>query len=108
MLGKHAIKTWPFTQGAYALSSAEAEFYAVVAAVARGKVLQNFVCELADGGFGNVIKLCTDSRAAKSFVCRRGLGKMQHVEIRVLWLHREDREGWGSVRWPESRNWRIS
>ena len=28
MLRKHAIKTWSCTQGAYALSSAEAEFYA--------------------------------------------------------------------------------
>ena len=33
MLGKHCIKTWCASQGALALSSAEAEFYAMVEAV---------------------------------------------------------------------------
>ena len=37
----------------------------------------------------NVIQLGTDSSAAKSFVCRRGLGKMKHLEIRDLWLQKE-------------------
>ena len=36
--------------------------------------------------------LATDSSAAKSFVCRRGLGKMRHIEIRDLWLQKEVRE----------------
>ena len=36
-----------------------------------------------------VIKLGTDSSAAKSFVNRRGLGKMRHIEVRDLWLHQE-------------------
>ena len=30
----------------------------------------------------NVVHLGTDSSAAKSFVNRRGLGKMKHLEIR--------------------------
>jgi len=30
---------------------------------------------------------------AKSFVCRRGLEKMRHVEIRDLWLQKEVAEG---------------
>eukprot|EP00973_Karenia_brevis_P020664 2837740-Karenia_brevis.AAC.1 len=66
MLGGHCIKTWSATQGAYALSSAEAELYAMVEGVTRAK----------------------DSKAAKSFVCRRGLGKMRHIEIRDLWLQK--------------------
>ena len=37
--------------------------------------------------------LGTDSNAAKSFVNRRGLGKMRHLEIRDLWLQKEIREG---------------
>ena len=35
----------------------------------------------------------TDSSAAKSFVSRRGLGKMRHLEIRDLWLQKEVRDG---------------
>ena len=37
MLGGHCIKTWSATQGAYALSSAEAELYGMVEAVTRAK-----------------------------------------------------------------------
>ena len=40
-----------------------------------------------------VVHLGTDSEAAKSFVCRRGLGKMRHLEIRDLWLQKEVRDG---------------
>ena len=36
-----------------------------------------------------MIKLGTDSSAAKSFVNRRGLGKMRHLQIRDLWLQEE-------------------
>ena len=35
----------------------------------------------------------TDSSAAKSFVSRRGLGKMRHLEIRDLWLQKEVNDG---------------
>ena len=41
----------------------------------------------------NVVHVGTDSSAAKSFVCRRGLGKMRHLEIRDLWLQKEVRDG---------------
>ena len=40
-----------------------------------------------------MIKLGTDSSAAKSFVSRRGLGKMRHLEIRDLWLQAEVEQG---------------
>ena len=39
MLGSHCIKTWSASQGAFALSSAEAEFYAMIEAVTRAKGL---------------------------------------------------------------------
>jgi len=39
------------------------------------------------------VKAATDSSAAKSFVSRRGLGKMKHIEIRDLWLQEEVLEG---------------
>ncbi len=34
-----------------------------------------------------------DSEAAKSFVARRGLGRMRHIEVRDLWLQEEVRMG---------------
>ena len=37
MLGNHCIKTWCGSQGAFALSSAEARFYAMFEAVTRAK-----------------------------------------------------------------------
>ena len=40
-----------------------------------------------------MVRLGTDSSAAKSFVSRRGLGRMRHLEIRDMWLQREVREG---------------
>ena len=80
------VKTWSWTQGAYALSSAEAELYAMVEAVARSK----------------------DSSAATSFVCRRGFGKMRHLEIKNLWLQKEVREGRLEVSWWKLRTLLIS
>ena len=81
------------SQGPYALSSAEAEFYAMIEAVTRAKGLVSLANELGFAGLSNVIHLGTDSSAAKSFVSRRGLGKMRHIEIRDLWLQKEVLEG---------------
>ena len=89
MLGGHSIKTWSASQGATALSSAEAEFYAMIEAVLRAKGLLSLASELGFSTLSNVVKIGTDSSAAKSFVSRRGLGKMRHLEIRDLWLQQE-------------------
>ena len=50
MPGIYCIKTWSATQGAYALSSAEAEFYAIIEGVTRAKGLLNSGSELEIGG----------------------------------------------------------
>ena len=92
MLGVHCIRTWSSTQGAIALSSAEAEFYALIDAVLRAKWAQNVLSELGVP-VSSVAEAWTDSSAAKSFVSRRGLGKMRHLELRDLWLQREVGDG---------------
>ena len=92
MLGDHCIRTWSSTQGAIALSSAEAEFYALIDAVLRVKWAQSVLGELGVP-ISPIAEACTDSSAAKSFVSRRGLGKMRHLELRDLWLQREVGEG---------------
>ena len=93
MIGNHCIKTWSSTQGAYALSSAEAEFYVMIDAVTRSKGLISLAKELGFTDLENVVHVGTDSSAAKSFVSRRGLGKMRHLEIRDLWLQKEVNDG---------------
>ncbi len=93
MIVGHCIKTWSVTQGAYALSSAEAEFYAMIEAVQRAKGLRNLAVEVGFTDLENIVHIGTDSSAAKSFVSRRGLGHMRHIEIRHLWLQKEVRDG---------------
>ena len=92
MLGHHCLRTWSSTQGAIALSSAEAEFYALIDAILRAKWAQSVLSELGVP-VSPVAEACTDSSAAKSFVSRRGLGKMRHLELRDLWLQREVGDG---------------
>ncbi len=88
MFGRHCLKTWSCAQGAVALSSAEAEFYAMVEATTRAK---GIVAVMVEMGFNisEPIYVFTDSSAARSFVSRQGLGKMKHLEIRDLWLQRD-------------------
>ena len=88
-MGGHCVKAWSSTQGAIALSSAEAEFYAMVDAVLKAKWLTTVAQEMGMQARLAQIVLGTDSAAAKSFVCRRGLGRMRHIEIRDLWLQKE-------------------
>ena len=95
MLGVHCIKAWCSTQGALALSSAEAEYYSMVEGVLRARGLQNIGREIGMDGTDESVALevWVDSSAAKSFVSRRGAGRMRHIEVRWLWLQEEVRMG---------------
>ena len=95
MVGKHCLKAWCSTQGALALSSAEAEYYAMVEGVLRARGIQNVGKEIGmEGSEGSVgLELLVDSSAAKSFVSKRGAGKMRHIEVRWFWLQEEVRAG---------------
>ncbi len=80
MYGSHCIKTWSSTQGVVALSSAEAEYYAMVDGVIKGKGIVSVGTELGIFNKRAVIHLYTDSSAAKAHVCRKGTGRMRHME----------------------------
>ena len=41
----------------------------------------------------DVIELKVDNAAGKTFISRRGLGKMRHVALRDLWIQQEVGEG---------------
>ena len=66
MVGKHCVKTWCSTQGARALSSAEAEYYAMVEGVIRGKGLQNIGRELGMMGMDEEVELRVDDKEGRS------------------------------------------
>ena len=65
----------------------------MIEAVTRAKGLLSLASELGFVGLSNIVHLGTDSSAAKTFVSRRGLGKMRHIEIRDLWLQKEVLDG---------------
>jgi hypothetical protein len=74
---KVGVKHWSRTQKARALSSGEAEYYAIVTGWAEGLGLQALAEDL---GWKAAVRLWTDSSAAKAVANRRGLGKLRHVE----------------------------
>ena len=83
MLEIHTLKTWSSTQAGIAMSSAEAEYYALIEGSVRGMGLQSMMREM---GLAKGLVLRTDSSAAKSYLSQRGLGRMRHIDVKDLWL----------------------
>ena len=90
MLGGHLLKAWSSTQGGVALSSAEAEYYAMVDAATRSFGIKNLAAEM---GLNLKVVLHTDSSGAKSMASRRGAGRVRHIETKWLWLQAAVAEG---------------
>ena len=78
-----ATKHWSRTQKARALSSGEAEYYAIVTGSAEGLGVQSLAIDL---GWSFRVVVHTDSSTAKSVAGRRGRGRMRHVELKYLWV----------------------
>jgi hypothetical protein len=87
-VGEHCLKTWSSTQAPIALSSAEAEYYAMVEGTTRALGIRAMLAELGIFVQGPV-QLYSDASAARSFASRRGVGRMRHLETRHLWLQGE-------------------
>ena len=79
----YAVKTWAATQTLVALSSGEAELYAIVKASSEGLGLQSL---LADIGYLVVVRVKADASAALGVVERKGLGRLRHVHTNYLWI----------------------
>ncbi len=90
-LGRHTLKSRSITQAVVAMSSAEAELYALTEGAARGLGLRSMLSEL--GLTTPAVELLTDSSAAKSFLSRRGLGRMRHIAVKELWLQDQVKSG---------------
>ena len=85
-----AVKHWSRTQKTRALSVGEAEYMALVTGCADGLGLQAL---MADLGWETEVVIKTDSTTAKAVASRRGLGKMRHVEVRLLWVQEAVKRG---------------
>ena len=66
-LGSHCIKTWSSTQSSPALSSCEAEYYALVDGATRALGIQEAARELGIVADQLVVEAQTDSSGAKSY-----------------------------------------
>ena len=85
-VGKHIIRTWSSTQTTVATSSGEAEFIAMYDGATRGLGMRTMMIEMGLSPQLKMVRISTDSSAAKSFVATRGFGKMRHLEVEFLWL----------------------
>ena len=83
MLGGHLIKSWSSTQPVIALSSGEAELYALVKGASQATGLMSM---LFDYGLELGAKVCIDSSAALGIAHRVGLGKTRHIDVQYLWI----------------------
>ena len=90
MISGTVVKHWSRTQATRALSTAEADYYAVLTGAAEGLGMQSMMTDL---GVTTHVRVWTDSNAAKVMASRRGLGKTRHVELRLLWLQDVTKSG---------------
>ena len=82
-LGPVVVGHWSKSQTTVALSSAEAEFNAVVKALIEGIAICNLMEEL--WGAPPLICLHTDASACKGMLLRTGTGRMKHLTTKQLW-----------------------
>ena len=86
-LGTHILKTWTTTQGVIALSSGEAEYYALVETASQCLGMRAMMKDLGVTLQGShSIKVMTDATAAKGIAMRKGLGPVSHIETNTLWV----------------------
>ena len=82
-LGQHVVKSYSRQQKTVALSSAEAELHAMVAASAETLGLITLCKDLGMVVEGDIY---VDSSAALGISLRTGIGKMRHVNVQALWV----------------------
>ena len=78
------------TQKAIALSSGESEFVAVVAGCSDGMLIKHLLNKMTGGSC--LMKVRTDSSAARSMVQRQGIGRVRHLDASLLWVQQKESE----------------
>ena len=79
--GEHVLKTYCKQQKVIALSSAEAELYAMVAASAEAIAIAAYARDL---GLDLAVEMYCDSAAALGITNRAGIGKVRHLRMQGL------------------------
>ena len=81
--GTHILKSLSITQNTIALSSGEAEFYAMVKAGSQGLGMRSMMSHVE---ISSNVKIITDATAARGMAQRKGRGAVRHVEVQQLWI----------------------
>ena len=90
MINGTVVNHWSSTHATRALSTAQAEYYAVVTGATERLGMQSMMAGLC---VTTQVRVWTDSNAAKAIASRRGLGKTRLVELRYLWLQEMTKSG---------------
>ena len=90
MYGSHVLKSYSKQQRTVALSSAEAELHALVAASAETLGMIGLMTDMGCKIGGEVY---CDSSAALGIAQRQGMGKLWHVRTQALWVQEARLEG---------------
>ena len=91
MWGPHALKTWATSQSTIALSSGEAELYAMTKMAVQIKGLMSLAADFSMELKGIVR---SDSTAAIGIAYREGLGgRCRHINVQYLWIQESVRSG---------------
>ena len=85
-LGDHVVKSWSSTQSVIALSTGEAELYALNKTAAQSLGLQSLLMDL---GVELSVRLHTDATTGRAIATRRGLGKVRHIAVNELWIQEQ-------------------
>jgi hypothetical protein len=81
--GECYVSSWSRTQSCVALSSAEAEYYALLQGAQEGLKMKHLACELH---IDATVILKSDSSAAKCAAEKRGTLHMKHLALKSLFL----------------------
>ena len=91
MWGPHALKTWATSQSTIALSSGEAELYAMTKMAVQIKGMMSLAADF-EMDLKGIVR--SDSTAAIGIAHREGLGgRCRHINVQYLWIQERVREG---------------
>ena len=83
MINGCCIKSWSSNRTIIALSSAEAELYALLKGASQSLGLKAMAYDFGDD---LNVSLWSDASAAIAISQRSGLGKLRHIQTQYLWL----------------------
>ena len=99
--GDHLLETYSSTQQSVALSTAEKEYISITKGAAHALEVRSAMVKF--GLTFNVV--CeTDASAGRAMATRRGVGRVRHLDARLLWLQQFRRRGSSSsLAWRAQR-----